>query len=487
MQPGLLAELSRPELSSRIADLDYAGAILVIGTDPLHEMPILDLRIRKAARRGGAKLLVASERPTALDGGAAERPRPLRARARPPPSSARWPPRSARRGTRPRRPHAKAAEALAEALRAVPDPVIVWGERLWRDPAAVRALHDCARALDMHQRIGPGLLEVPEEAEHQGPARGGHAPRRRPRPAPAEPRQGRRRDPRRLPRRRPAPQRRPGPHLPRRRRWAKTLAGTFVVSFAMFDDESTRHANIVFPAESHAEKEGIVTHPEGRLQRLRPNVPHPQGLRPGWRVLAEISAALGDDPGFDSAEDVFEALCSEVPFYGETAYEEIGGRGLRWQERDPGESWIPEPPARGRGRRQRADAATTAPSEGGGRLHKHRRRHPRRHGRRDGLTLGTYRDLWASEVTVRNPALRFLMPSRGSSCRRQDAKELELEHGDRSPSASNGSQRRGARRDQASGCSPGRAFLIEGTERTERRNVAVRSGATSPGDGSQGW
>ena len=35
-------------------------------------MPILDLRIRKAVRRGGAKLLVASERPTALDGGAAE-------------------------------------------------------------------------------------------------------------------------------------------------------------------------------------------------------------------------------------------------------------------------------------------------------------------------------------------------------------------------------------------------------------------------------
>ena len=49
---GLLGELSRPELGSRIADLDHADAILVVGVDPLHEMPILDLRIRKAVRRG---------------------------------------------------------------------------------------------------------------------------------------------------------------------------------------------------------------------------------------------------------------------------------------------------------------------------------------------------------------------------------------------------------------------------------------------------
>ena len=55
-----------------MADLDHADAILVIGVDPLHEMPILDLRIRKAVRRSRAKLMVASERPTALDGGADE-------------------------------------------------------------------------------------------------------------------------------------------------------------------------------------------------------------------------------------------------------------------------------------------------------------------------------------------------------------------------------------------------------------------------------
>ncbi len=72
VDPALLGELSRPDHGARMADLDHADAILVVGVDPLHEMPILDLRIRKAVRRSRAKLMVASERPTALDGGADE-------------------------------------------------------------------------------------------------------------------------------------------------------------------------------------------------------------------------------------------------------------------------------------------------------------------------------------------------------------------------------------------------------------------------------
>ena len=65
-----LLRLATPEISAAVRDIDAAGAILVVGTDPLHSSPILDLRIRKAIRRNGAKLVVATEGPTALDGGA---------------------------------------------------------------------------------------------------------------------------------------------------------------------------------------------------------------------------------------------------------------------------------------------------------------------------------------------------------------------------------------------------------------------------------
>src|SRR4051812_349693 len=69
---GLLAASASPELAASVSDLDRAESILVLGTDPLHSMPIVALRIRKVVRRNGTRLAVATDRPTALDGGAEE-------------------------------------------------------------------------------------------------------------------------------------------------------------------------------------------------------------------------------------------------------------------------------------------------------------------------------------------------------------------------------------------------------------------------------
>ena len=465
VDPGLLGELSRPEMSSRMSDLDYSGAILVIGADPLHEMPILDLRIRKAVRRNGTKLLVASERPTALDGGAHE--------------AIRYAPgdvasfltalSSALAGEDEKGPHASEAQAVAEQMRSVQDPIIVWGERLWRSPGAVAALRDVARSLDMHQRIGPGLLEVPEESNARGLREVGALPGAGPGLAPLdasrspdEIKQGLtdheldalllvNADPVRT--------------YPDGDGWRKALAGNFVVAISMYDDESTSYADIVLPAESYAEKEGTVTHPDGRLQRVRPNVPHPKDVRPGWWILVELLAALGDDIGAATPEAVFELACQEVPFYGETAYEEIGGQGLRWQERDPGASWVPasgtahasagaDSPSEHTGSAGESAAAyapsetPTAPDDGSHEA--------------DGLLLGTYRDLWASEVTERNPSLRFLMPTQRLELAAKDAEALGLAQGDPVTVSVNGDSVeavvaiKGRMR-------PGGAFLIEGT------------------------
>jgi NADH-quinone oxidoreductase subunit G len=468
VDPALLGDLSRPELGSRMSDLDNADAILVIGTDPLHEMPILDLRIRKAVRRSRTKLMVASERPTTLDGGAAE--------------AVRYAPGDAAsfvralagalgaEGYETRGPFEKEAAAIAEALRGALDQVIVWGERLWRTPGAVEALHACARELDMHQRIGPGLLEVPEASNGRGLREVGCLPGATPglRPteagrASAEIKDGLashelsalllvNSDPVRT--------------HPDTEGWRQALAGSFVVSIAGFDDESTRYADIVIPAETHAEKEGTVTHPDGRLQRLRRNVPLPEGLRPGWRFLADVSAALGNDLGLDTAADVFDALSTEVPFYDTLTYEEIGGTGFRWSDRDPGASWTP--PAGTSASAERAHVAagpghTETPSPTGGESVSEADAGGAAGGDRNGLVLGTYRDLWATDVTKRNPALRFLMPKQRLELAPKDADRLELGNGDLVTVSVNGSSIEAtvAIRQRMR---EGAAFLIEGTD-----------------------
>ena len=128
--------------------------------------------------------------------------------------------------------------------------------------------------------------------------------------------------------------------------WTEALTkADFVLAISMFEDASTKHADVVFPAESYAEKEGTVTHPDGRLQRVRPGVPNPGRARPTWEVLVELSALLGEETGIDSVKEALEAIASEVPFYGGITEEEIGGLGVRWQDRDAARNFPPAPGA----------------------------------------------------------------------------------------------------------------------------------------------
>ena len=170
-----------------------------------------------------------------------------------------------------------------------------------------------------------------------------------------------------------------------------------------FDDASTKHADVVFPAETYAEKEGTVTHPDGRLQRLRPAVPHPGDVRPIWQVLAELAAALGDETGIDSAPEALAAIAAEVPFYAGIT---DGGdrrprRPLAGARRGRGRELPGAGRAASAAARRRRVESTPATLAG------------------DGLRLGTYRDLWADEVTERNPALRFLAPRADGRARAQ--------------------------------------------------------------------
>ncbi len=167
----------QPELSARVSDIDDADAILVLGTDPLHSSPILDLRIRKAIRRNGARLAVATERPTALDGGA-EAVEPLRPRrCRRPPVRTRGQP--ARRGgggagDRDRRDPARRGQGgdrLGRAART-------------RGRGRARGSARSRRRAGARRGRGLGPARNPRPRQRPRPARGRLPSRRRPWPDP---------------------------------------------------------------------------------------------------------------------------------------------------------------------------------------------------------------------------------------------------------------------------------------------------------------
>ena len=100
-----------------------------------------------------------------------------------------------------------------------------------------------------------------------------------------------------------------------------------LIAFARFRSDSLKaHANVVFPAEIYAEKEGTVTHPDGRVQRLRQALGHAGQVRPGGHVLGELCERLGAGSAALSLPEVTAEVTAAVPFYGGLTLDEIGGR-----------------------------------------------------------------------------------------------------------------------------------------------------------------
>ncbi len=421
-----LLRLSQPDLAVRTRDLDEADAILVVGTDPLHDASILDLRIRKAMRRNGARLVVATERPTALDGGAE--------------SVYRYAPGDALSVL------SKLSED--EVLREAGSVVVVWGERIGRDGEdALGALLDLADALDLAGKDGSGLLEVPELANGRGLREAGCLPDAG--PGLGETYAGKSTeeiraalesgelkslilfgvDPLR--------------DFPDTEAWERALTAVdHLVVFSMFENATTAKADVVFPLETHAEKDGTVTHPDGRLQRVRPSASRPGNIRPNWGVLAELSLALGHDTGIASQPSAFAALTNEVPFYAGITDSDIGGRGIRWQDRDKASSF----PSPANGPKDEGDAGI--PSErfareengasGDSSQPQQRRVASEERMPASPLTLGTYRDLWVGPITELNPPLKFLQPEQRIEVAPVDAERLGLKSGDAVEVSQNG-------------------------------------------------
>jgi NADH-quinone oxidoreductase subunit G len=451
--------LDHPDLSARVRDIDNAEAILVIGTDPLHNSPILDLRIRKAIRRNGAKLTVATEQPTALDGGAT--------------AVAHYAPGGAtlflsELANCLRLPNEGHASDVAEVLRGAGSVAIVWGDRIAREgEGALTALLDVAAALNLTHKNDSGLLEVPDVTNARGLREAGCLPDAG--PGLTETKRTLRTsgvqnvgldgkgteeirgalesgelktlllfgvDPLR--------------DFPDTEAWDRALtAADHVVCFSTFETATTAKADVVFPLETHAEKDGTVSHPDGRLQRVRPSASRPGDIRPNWGVLAELSLALGHDTGVTSQPSAFAALTEAVPFYAGITDADIGGRGIRWQD-------IPN--ARANGPEQ-----TEAPGIGSS---KHSSEAPAERFEDSvpgALALATYRDLWAGPITELNPPLRFLAPQQRVELSIADAERLDLKSGDEVKVAQNGTSIR-ARVAIRERVQEGVCFLLEGTQ-----------------------
>ncbi|HTZ87743.1 MAG TPA: molybdopterin-dependent oxidoreductase [Solirubrobacteraceae bacterium] len=319
LAPELQRELAEPRLQAKVSDLEFAHGVLLLDCDPLLDAPILDLRLRKGVRRHGMKL----ERVSGEDFGAVR----------------------------------ETAKRLADVGEEV---VIVWGERFaaGADGAGrVRSLLDLAAELSLGETDGAGLLEIPATSNGRGLREAGVLPNGGPgfsereqdgldARAIADALAGGELSALYLFEVDPLSDGDPFAAAAGARAdvetgegsasWARGMerASAVVAHATLLSAGLAEHANVIFPAGSYAEKEGTVTHPDGRLQRVRQAVAEAGDTRPGWRVIAELSLRLGTDLDVYDAKEASQQLFDAVPFYAEMTLDEIGGRGVRWQERE---------------------------------------------------------------------------------------------------------------------------------------------------------
>jgi formate dehydrogenase major subunit len=104
----------------------------------------------------------------------------------------------------------------------------------------------------------------------------------------------------------------------------------FLVCQDIFENETTKYADVILPASSFLEKTGTFTNAERRVQLVQAANDPPGAAKTDFEILTTVSKALGYDMGYDTPADVMDEIADLTPRYAGIRHEWIGRRGLQW-------------------------------------------------------------------------------------------------------------------------------------------------------------
>jgi formate dehydrogenase alpha subunit len=106
----------------------------------------------------------------------------------------------------------------------------------------------------------------------------------------------------------------------------------FLVVQDIFLNETCRYADVILPAACFAEKDGVFTNSDRRVQRVRKAVAPPGEAKADWEILCEVARASGYPmPDYQSPAEVYDEmaqLCDPFAGISHARIDEQGG--LQW-------------------------------------------------------------------------------------------------------------------------------------------------------------
>lgn len=110
----------------------------------------------------------------------------------------------------------------------------------------------------------------------------------------------------------------------------------FLVCQEIFENETTKYADVVLPASAFLEKEGTFINAERRFQIVEPAIDPPGEARTDFEIIGEVSRRLGHEMGWGSPWDALDEVARLTPHYAGVSRERLGRQGLQWPVRPDG-------------------------------------------------------------------------------------------------------------------------------------------------------
>lgn len=107
----------------------------------------------------------------------------------------------------------------------------------------------------------------------------------------------------------------------------------FLVCQEIFHNETTKHAHVVFPGACFAEKDGVFTNSDRRVQRVRKAVDPPGQARADWEIIADMARAVGYPmPEYANPGEIYREMAGLSPKFSGISHERLEEhvRGLQW-------------------------------------------------------------------------------------------------------------------------------------------------------------
>ncbi|MCL4861090.1 MAG: NADH-quinone oxidoreductase subunit NuoG [Caldilineaceae bacterium] len=114
--------------------------------------------------------------------------------------------------------------------------------------------------------------------------------------------------------------------------WAANLAKLeFLVVQELFLTETAKLADVVLPAVSWAEENGVFTNCERRLQRAPKALRNPHSkAAPDWMILDHLATRMGNNWPYADVKGVTAEITQAAPIYAGLTWDALGDQGVQW-------------------------------------------------------------------------------------------------------------------------------------------------------------